>query len=207
MGPEHADQIAPLGAIFAAVYREVRPARLLLLGSATGNGLEHVDAAVTSRAVAIDINPAFVAATRARHARLGSALDVRCADVCSCDLGAEPFDLVHAALIFEHVAAQPLADRIATWTAPGGTCAVVVQAGGGQAPVTPSRFASIAALGPGMRRVSPAEVADLLVRRGFCAVRAWPVTAKGEKRLDVALFQRHGPVSQKVARARNPGQG
>ena len=120
MGPEHADQLAPLRAIFGEVYRSVRPRRLALLGCATGNGLEQVDLAVTRAVVAVDINLEYAARARARYRALGPALEVRCADVTTCALPAGGFDLVHAALLFEHVEPEPLAARMVEWMAPGG---------------------------------------------------------------------------------------
>jgi uncharacterized protein len=104
MGPNYANQLAPLSGIFGEVYRKVCPARLALLGCAMGNGLEHVDSTVTKRVVAIDVHPGFVAVTKERYGEsLGRALEVLCADLTSCALPAGGFDLVHAALIFEHV--------------------------------------------------------------------------------------------------------
>jgi hypothetical protein len=47
MGPGGADQLRPLAAILARALRDLRPERLLVLGVATGNGLESVDPAVT----------------------------------------------------------------------------------------------------------------------------------------------------------------
>ena len=201
MGPDWADQLAPLSEIFADVYRDTRPARLALLGCATGNGLEHVDPAITTRAIAVDVNPEYVARARARHQALGSVLDVRCADVCACELTSGSLDLIHAALIFEHVDAPLLAARIATWLAPGGTCAVVLQVDGvddgstrapapapAPAPVMSSPFRSIASLGASMRMLSPARLAELLGQHGLRQRRRWTVPVKNHKRFEVALF-------------------
>ncbi len=190
MGPGHADQLAPLSAIFGEVYRDVRPARLALLGCATGNGLEHVDPAITRRAVAIDLNPEYVALAASRNRALGSALEVYCADVCTCELPAASFDLVYAALLFEHVDPALLASRITGWLAPGGTCAVVLQVDPPwTARVTPSPFRSIASLDASMRMVSPEEVADLLSLYGLRLQRRWNVALKNAKQLSVALFR------------------
>ncbi|MFH0900267.1 MAG: class I SAM-dependent methyltransferase, partial [Pseudomonadota bacterium] len=180
MGPDYADQLAPLNAIFAEVYHATRPAQLALLGCATGNGLEHVDPAITSRAIAIDVNPEYAASAKARHQSLGATLEVRCADVCSCVLPAAAFDLVHAALIFEHVNMPVLASRIATWLAPAGTCAVVLQVDSpAAAPVTPSPYRSLAALGASMHLASLGQVAELLGQHGLHPHRQWSVPLTG----------------------------
>lgn len=191
MGPDHADQLGPLSEVFAEVYRETRPARLAFLGCATGNGLEHVDPAITERAIAIDLNPEYVAVTRARHAALGAALEVRCADVCSCDLPAEAFDLIHAALLFEYVEVPLFAARIAGWLAPGGTCAAVLQVHPPTtAALTPSPYHSFAPLRSFVRLVAPEQLAASFAQHGLHQVRGWSVPLKGDKQLAVGLFRR-----------------
>ena len=190
MGPDGADQLAPLSIIFDDVYRRTLPASLALLGCATGNGLEHVDPMTTTSVIAVDLNPEYVAIARARHRSLGPALEVRCADVCSCILPLGAFDLVHAALIFEHVDVPLLASRIATWLAPSGTCAVVLQVAGPAEPVTPSAYPSITSLGASMRLVSSERIAALLGQHGLLRNDRWMVPLKGEKRFEVCLFER-----------------
>jgi hypothetical protein len=49
MGPEGADLLAPLSAVFQEAWLAAQPERVLVVGCATGNGLEHVDPAVTRR--------------------------------------------------------------------------------------------------------------------------------------------------------------
>lgn len=191
MGPGHADQMAPLNAIFGEVYRITRPAQLALIGCATGNGLEHVDPAITRRAIAIEINPEYVALARARHRVLGDTLEVRCADVCSCDLPVHTFDLVYAGLIFEHVDVPALASRIGAWLAPKGTCAVVLQV---EAPatalVTPSPYRSIRSLGASMHLVTSEQITRLFGKLGLLQSRRWSVPLKGGKQFVVCLYQR-----------------
>jgi SAM-dependent methyltransferase len=70
MGPAGVGQLAPLQDIFARVYRELRPARVAVLGCGTGNGLDAIDPAVTERLVGVDLNPEYIALARRRHARL-----------------------------------------------------------------------------------------------------------------------------------------
>ena len=191
MGPGHADQLVPLNAIFGEVYRATRPARLALLGCATGNGLEHVDPAITRRAIAIDINPEYAALARGRHRSLGETLEVWCADVCLCDLPVATFDLVYAALVFEHVDVVELASRIATWLAPEGTCAVILQVEASTtALVTPSPYRSIGSLGATMHLVTPEQITGLLGQHGLRQSRCWNVPLKGGKHFAVCLFQR-----------------
>jgi hypothetical protein len=70
LGPEGADQLAPLGRIFAELYGESRPERLAILGCATGNGLEQVDPRITSRVVGVDLHPGYLEVARRRFSGL-----------------------------------------------------------------------------------------------------------------------------------------
>src|SRR6266568_5053699 len=118
MGPAGIGELAPLSAIFGKVYAARRPRRLAVLGVATGNGLEHVDPAVTRRTVGLDVNLSYLAVTRQRFMRLGASLELRCADLERVQLDAGGFDLVHVALVLEeelrsHAADAGLAERVA----------------------------------------------------------------------------------------------
>jgi SAM-dependent methyltransferase len=191
MGAAGAGQLAPLAEIFAQVYDALRPPSVALLGCATGNGLEAVDPAVTPRIVGVDVNAEYLEVARRRHARLGGALELRCADLLDCDLGRGAFALVHAALVFEHVEPAPLVARIARWLAPGGTCAAVLQLAGGAASVpavSPTGFASVQALSRTMRLVAPDELRRLFARHRLGELRAWEVPLPGGKAFHVGLF-------------------
>jgi len=148
-------QLGPLREIFALVYGELRPRRLAVLGCGPGNGLEAVDPAITGRLVAVDLNPEYLALARQRHARLAAIADWRCGPIEGCDLGSGELDLVHAALLLEHLEPAPLLARIARWLAPGGVFSVVLQLPGADAPVSPTGFSSLGALEPLMRLFPP----------------------------------------------------
>ncbi len=191
MGPRGADQLAPLSAAFGQVYRMVRPARLALLGCATGNGLEHVDPSLTLRVVGVDLNIQYVAMTRQRFRSLGARLELYCGDVLSVALEPNAFDLVHAALLFEYVHPLSVAPRVAEWLAPGGVCSTILQLPGGDGPVSPSPFLqSLRRLESVMRLVPPSELAHAFERQGLRRAGAWEVPLKGGKRFHVALFRR-----------------
>ena len=51
------DQYRVLNRLLRDVLATVRPETVLVLGCSSGNGLEHIDPAVTSRVAAVDINP------------------------------------------------------------------------------------------------------------------------------------------------------
>lgn len=187
MGPQGVDQLGALSAIFGKIYAALKPARLAVLGCATGNGLEHVDPAVTRQVVGVDVNIQYLAVARQRFAALGASLELYCEDVLRVRLRRGALDLVHAALLFEHVDPLPLAERIATWLAPGGACSVVLQL---TAPVPPRAApASMRAVAAGVRLVAPAELRASFRRAGLEERRAYEVPV-GSARFLVALFTR-----------------
>lgn len=179
-------QLAALSAIFAKVVGTLRPARLLVPGVGTGNGLEHVDPAVTRRVVGLDVNIQYVAMARQRHLRLGPALELYCEDVQRTRLEAASFDLVHAALVLEHVEPLPAVERFARWLAPGGACSVVLQLPGGE-PVEP-RGAMLRAAAAAMRLVDPAELKGWFERQGMIQRKAFEVPVAQGVRFWVGLF-------------------
>ena len=58
--------------------QDVRAGTVLVVGCSTGNGLEHVDAAITRSVTALDINPVFLSQVADRFSDCGLQLDVRC---------------------------------------------------------------------------------------------------------------------------------
>jgi hypothetical protein len=190
MGPEGADQLRPLAAILARALRDLRPARLLVLGVATGNGLAAVDPEVTQRVVGLDLNLASLAVARQRHMRLGSRLELFCQDAEKAALPAASFDLVWAGLFLEHVDARAMARRIAVWLAPGGSLVAALQlpAAAGSAPGrTPP---SMRAVADAMRLVPPEELGAELAGAGLSAQQAYEVAAGRGTRLHVGRWAR-----------------
>jgi SAM-dependent methyltransferase len=187
MGPQGVDQLGALSSIFAKIYAALRPARLAVLGCATGNGLEHVDPAVTRQVVGVDVNIQYLAVARQRFAALGASLELYCEDVLRVKLRHAALDLVHVSLLLEHVDPLPVAERIATWLAPGGACSVVLQL---TAPVAPAAApASMRAIAAGVRLVAPAELRASFRRAGLDERRTYEVPV-GSARFLVALFTR-----------------
>ncbi len=162
-------QLPVLSGILARDLAALLPASLLVVGCATGNGFEHVDPRVTGRVVGIDINAAFLAVLRERHGGRLRGLDLFAADLL--DPGFEPgtFELVHAALVFEHVAWELALRRIAGWVRPGGSLSVVLQLPSAEAAAVSAT--SSAARYPGiaetMRLVDTALFAEAVRGLGF----------------------------------------
>jgi SAM-dependent methyltransferase len=188
LGPDALDQLAPLAGLFQEAYLATQPDRVLVLGCATGNGLDAIDPGVTQRVVGVDVNLQYLGVARQRFFHLGAKLELFCSEAEKFRSAPESFDLVSAALIFEYASPQLLVPRIAEWLAPKGTCAVVLQLPGGEAPPPPSK--AMAIIEKAARSVDPAELSALFERSGLAARRARTVPLKGGKSFWTALFSR-----------------
>jgi SAM-dependent methyltransferase len=136
-----------LNRLFGEVLRNVRPRNVLVLGCSTGNGFEHIDPAVTSRVVGVDINPQYLQRLVEQFPNPAFNLEVRCTDLSDCAFEAAAFDLVHSALVFEYIEWPRLLPRLVQALAFHAVLSVVLQIPSHVSPaVTPTRFTSLRAL-------------------------------------------------------------
>jgi hypothetical protein len=147
------EQLGPLRDLFRLALDFTRPASVVVLGVAGGNGLDVIDPAVTRRVAGVDIHPGYLAATAARYPAV---------ELHECDLaagapaGCAPAALVHAALIFEHAGAEECLASARRLIAPGGHLSVVLQLPStAQAGVAPTGYASIQGLKDRFRMLDP----------------------------------------------------
>jgi SAM-dependent methyltransferase len=188
MGPEGVDQLAPLSSIFQEVYLSAQPDRVLLLGCATGNGLEHVNPAVTQKVTGVDVNLQYLGIARQRFMHLGPKLELFCSEAEKFRAAPASFDLVHAALIFEYLHPEVLVRRISEWLAPTGTTCVVLQLPGGDGPAPPTRTMQL--IKQAMKLVPPDELTRLFEHYGLSRKRAKTVSLKHGKSFWVGVFGR-----------------
>jgi SAM-dependent methyltransferase len=188
MGQDGVDQLGPLASIFQEVYVGCQPDQVLLLGCGTGNGLEHVDPAVTKHVVGVDVNLQHLGIARQRYFHLGARLELYCAEVEKFRPSGGRFALVHAALLFEYLHPEVLVRRIAEWVSDEGLCSVVLQLPGGDPVEAPSKAMRI--IEKAARLVPPEELTQLLEHYGLVRTRERVVPLKQGRRLWAALFAR-----------------
>ncbi|HEY3351554.1 MAG TPA: class I SAM-dependent methyltransferase [Thermoanaerobaculia bacterium] len=163
-------QAQALASEFGRLLEERRPASVAVLGCSGGNGLERVDPAVTTRVVALDLNPAYVEATRVRFDRRFRAFEPV---VCDVALAGEapfrPVEFLFAGLVLEYVSLPAGLRFVRSGLERGGLFGCITQqASETLERVSPSPFSSLAALAPHMRLHAPGEVAR---RAGECGLR------------------------------------
>jgi len=188
MGPEGVDQLSSLSALFQEAYLGAQPERLLLVGCATGNGLEHVDPSVTSRIVGLDVNLQYLGICRQRFFHLGPRLELFCTSAAAWRAPPQSFDLIHAALVFEYLHPEPLVARLAEWLGPTGTCSVVLQLPGGQGPSPALKTLEI--IQKAMKLVPPEELTPVFAQHGLTLRRSREVPQKYGKRFWFGTFGR-----------------
>lgn len=188
MGPDGVNQLAPLSQLFQEIYLAAQPDRVLVLGCATGNGLEHVSPAVTQRVVGVDVNLQYLGIARQRFFHLGPRLELFCSEASAWRAAPGSFDLVHAALVFEYLYPEVLVRKIAEWLADGGTCSVVLQLPGGQGPEAPSKALRI--IEKAMKLVPPDELVRLFETYGIPLRRQQTVPLPFGKSFWAGLFGR-----------------
>lgn len=189
MQADGVEQAQALDRVFGELYAELRPSRLAVLGCGTGTGLRHVDAAVTRRVIAVDVNAAYLELARARAPHLARCMALVTAPVEECALAPGAFDQIHAALLFEYADPARVLPRIATWLAPGGALTVVLQEpGGDDGPVAATTVASVRTLADVMTIVPAERFRTLAEGHGFVERRGQELPLPRGKRFYVGVF-------------------
>ena len=191
MGSAAVDQLGPLADLFGEALARLRPRSVAVLGVAGGNGLEHVDGAITTRVVAVDVNQTYLDATRARFPDL-RGLELHCADLTADEpLDVEPVALVHAALVFEHAGIERCLDHAVSLVARGGHVSVVLQLpSADQKAVTPTEFASMATLAGDFAFVDPHQLRRVLAQRELRLTHQARLTLRTGKAFWSGYFER-----------------
>jgi ubiquinone/menaquinone biosynthesis C-methylase UbiE len=172
MGSAPVQQSHVLSDLFRRALLRHRPQTLAVLGVAGGNGLEHVDPAITSRVVGVDINQRYLDAVRRRFQSL-PGLELHC-----CDLNQELFnqervdlhtvELVYAALVFEHAGIGRALENALSLVAPSGTFCVVLQLPSTmEQAVAPSSYASMQSVKQVFAFIDVDEFPRLMEQKGF----------------------------------------
>lgn len=178
------------------VLDAVRPGAVLLLGGSTGNGLEHVNPAVTARVVVVDINRTYLLRLRERFPNPAYELDARCGDVGDVDLGREVYDLVHAGLILEYVAWPLLVPRVASALRPRGVFSVILQTPSASSPaVTPTPFSSLRSLESVFHFVDPNALVEVAHGVGLGLRTRRREALPAGKSFDVMSFVKEEPAA------------
>jgi len=190
MASPHVGQTAFLSDMFREALHQHPCETVLLLGCATGNGLEHVDPARTSRVTAIDINPDYLELTRQRFGKSIPGLETVAGDLAAMTLERASYDLVFAGLVFEYVKPEVLLPRIANALKPGGVLSVVLQQPAENTnTVSGTTVESLRALSAVIRLVDPDHFRTLATEAGLVPLEERRVVLPSGKPFHVATFE------------------
>ena len=168
MGENGANQLPLLSKAFKDLLDEFRPESVAVLGCATGNGFEHVEADVTGLLVGIDINPEYLDVARSRFEAKIPNLQLFCSDVSKIVLEPRTIDLVSCGLFFEHVDPELVIAKVLRWLKPGGVFGTVVQLSSATGrSVADTGIESVKALESSARLIDPQLLRDLAEKAGF----------------------------------------
>jgi SAM-dependent methyltransferase len=177
-------QLAALSDALAEACDRSCPARLLVIGCATGNGFERVDSRVTHRVVGLDINPRYLELARRRFSDSCPGLELICADVERHEFARGSFDLIFAGLVLEYVQPDRLLDGMARWMTDDGLCSVVIQLpDADHGMVSDTEFESLRALAPIMQLLTAVEVERHAGKAGMRLVAQREIPLPNGKRL------------------------
>jgi SAM-dependent methyltransferase len=193
MGSPGVRQLEFLSRVFGELVGEFDPESLLLLGCATGNGLERLGPGRLRRLVGLDINPEYLEICRERYAGRIPGLELVRADFASFDLEPASIDFVHAALFFEYVEPAAALTKISRWLRPRGILAAVLQlphGSGGN--VSETEFEGVKVLEPAIRLVDPGIFVRLAREAGFAEIRSSRETLESGKAFFVGVYRLEG---------------
>jgi len=203
MGAPEVEQLQTLNRLTASILRTSRPRSLAVYGCATGNGFEHIDPARTRRIVGVDLNPAYLQVLHARFAARLPALELLAQDLAAQDFVIAPVELAIAALIFEYVAPVRATAHIARSLAPDGLLVAVLQLPSARsAPVTPTAYASLQALGPIMALVPPERFTQTCAAMGLTLEQSQIIPLKQGKRFFVGYYRKFAAPKPRAAEAK-----
>lgn len=179
-----------LAELFALSLRSNRPARLLVLGCGIGNGLQHVDPAITRQVTGIDINPQYLGELVQRHPAPQYDRMLLEGDLEDMLLPSGPFDQVHAPFLFEFLDWRPLLPRIRDVLAPEGALTVVLQrVSRTVAARTPTPYFSLRRLDARFAFVDPLELGKVASESGLMLSAQRDFTLPRQKAFSLITFR------------------
>jgi SAM-dependent methyltransferase len=188
MGSEGVQQLQALSDLFKRALDLCLPESVAVLGVAGGNGLEQLDCGITKRIVGLDINARYLDQVRQRFGAL-PGLELHCLDLADHLLSLAPVELVHAALVFEHVGLGRGLENALSLVVPGGKLSVVLQLPSeAQQGVTLTPYTSMQTLKHCFALIDIAEFQGLLDRKGFQLVDQEYRSLPAEKVLWLGVF-------------------
>ena len=186
-------QLQILNRTFRDVLRIYAPKSITVLGSATGNGFEHIDTSVTKRIRAIDINKEFLEVSLKRHCHRLSGLVTHNLNLRENEIEINPVDLVFAGLIFEYIDPKILSPKIRKITKSSGIVVVVIQSTSSETDfVSNTKYNSLSELAKISVEVSDTNLYRQFSKEGFKQVNKKTTDLRNGKKFIEFILKKEG---------------
>ena len=172
------------------LVRRYAPSSVAILGCAGGNGFERLIGTSVSRVVGVDINPQYIEEARQRYAGRVPGLKLQVGDIQTAAWLFEPVDFIYAALVFEYVDVARTMSVLRRHCKSEGILAVLSQVPHKALPeVSPSPYASLRLLEPGMHLLPHEELQRHATQTGFTPEDSRKLLSPGGKQFTVETFR------------------
>lgn len=167
---ETVGQLELLNHLTKRYLKKFNPKIVLFLGIAGGNGLEHIDKAITREVFGIDINKKYLEETRKRYEYLLPELKLINIDITTNDDEITKADLIWAALILEYVSIKKCFGFMSKNIQTGGHLIVTIQSNNGIQSVSVTGVETIKSVGQIFKAIDPEELLFTADKFGFFKV-------------------------------------
>ncbi len=182
-------QLQFLSRVFGELLGQFNPRKIAVVGCATGNGFEHIDAEHIERIIGIDIQPDYLELLRERFADRLPDLELICKDVVECELEDSSLDFIFAGLLFEYVDPTAVLACFAKWLQLGGRLAVVLQLPCEDLSFAEGKYSSIQKLEPVAQLVNPKDLASYASRFNLELIHSNTETLPSRKQFFVGCYR------------------
>jgi hypothetical protein len=136
-------QAQTLSRLTKVYLRLLRPGKVIFVGIAGGNGLEHIDPADTTSVIGIDISQHYLKETFARFGRRIPGLRLLKLDIAKRQPTIVRADMIWAALVLEYTGVRSALDFAANNLRSGGSLVVTIQCNNGVTAVSPTGITTV----------------------------------------------------------------
>jgi SAM-dependent methyltransferase len=164
-------QAALLNALTKKYLEEIKPATVIFLGIAGGNGLEHIDNTITKSVYGIDINPDYLQTAFLRLKNSIPSLQLLNLDITTHSETIFRADLVWAALVLEYTGIDKALSFCTNNIRKGGHLIVSIQSNNNKPSVSPTGIESVKKAGEIFSLVEPDELLSKASEAGYSLIR------------------------------------
>jgi hypothetical protein len=167
MADDSVGQLSLLNDLTKKYLDKIKPRTCIFLGIAGGNGLEHIDNAVTKKVIGIDVNQDYLDETYRRYNKQVKNLQLINYYISSGATEICKADAVWAALIMEYTGISDCLQFADRNLLPVGHLVVSIQINNGRKPVSTSGIESIKKAADIFSPVDPGELVTKATAAGF----------------------------------------